>query len=169
MTYKDKNCLKCGLEYSPNNSTQKFCASCGVINEKEWREKNKEKRNENLKKYRKNNPEKIKKQSKKYRKNNPKKIKESKVKNRFKLTLNEYLKITKECSICVIDKSINCHHIIPKSKGGGNKSKNYIGLCFNCHHFVHKGMSIDEIKEYYKRIGIPLQTDQKLRINRLKC
>ena len=40
MTYpnqilKKKLCLRCGLEYSPTSPCQKYCASCGVINEKE--------------------------------------------------------------------------------------------------------------------------------------
>ncbi len=44
--YKNKNCLKCGLEYSPNSSTQKYCVPC----KKEYRKKY-------HKKYWKNHPE----------------------------------------------------------------------------------------------------------------
>ncbi len=31
MTYKNKICLRCGLEYSPNSPIQKYCASCKLI------------------------------------------------------------------------------------------------------------------------------------------
>ena len=39
IRYKNRNCLRCGLEYSPNSSFQKYCSECGVINEKEKRKK----------------------------------------------------------------------------------------------------------------------------------
>ncbi len=83
MPYKDKNCLECGLEYPPNCSTQKYCASCGIINKKEYYQKNKEKIKNYSKEYylkHKDNPEfKLKKYEyqKKWQKNNPEKHRES--------------------------------------------------------------------------------------------
>ena len=45
MLYKDRNCLECGLDYPPNNSTQKYCVSCGKKKRreggKEYYQKNK--------------------------------------------------------------------------------------------------------------------------------
>ncbi len=84
-----------------------------------------------------------------------------KTKNKkYKISLKEYLEITKQCFICMVDKSISCHHKIPKSKGGEDKISNYLGVCFNCHHFIHKGMSISEIRAYYKKRGIPLNKNR---------
>jgi len=42
MPYKNRNCLECGLEYSPNSSTQKYCFSCGKKKDKEYQKEYKQ-------------------------------------------------------------------------------------------------------------------------------
>ena len=82
------------------------------------------------------------------------------ISKKYNISFEEYRKITSKCNICLIDKLINCHHLKPKSKGGKNKLKNYIGLCCGCHQLHHFGkMSFDEIKRYYKKLGIPISND----------
>ena len=77
---------------------------------------------------------------------------------RFNITPQEYENITKECSICLMNKGIiNCHHIIPKSKGGENIFENYRGLCPNCHQLLHRGSKVEEIIKYYEELGIPVK------------
>jgi len=63
MTYKDKNCLKCGVKYPPKSSTQKYCLVCRTINTKEYK-----------KKWKKENPEKIKEINKRHYRKNKKSI-----------------------------------------------------------------------------------------------
>ena len=43
MEIKNKNCLECGVKYTPTSGQQKYCSKCGVIHEKE-REKEKSKK-----------------------------------------------------------------------------------------------------------------------------
>lgn len=39
---RSKPCLVCGLEYSPNHHSQKFCVKCRLIKRKEYRKENRE-------------------------------------------------------------------------------------------------------------------------------
>jgi len=91
-----------------------------------------------------------------------KKYLRSMINKKYGITLEEYKKITSKCSLCLIDKLINCHHINPKSKGGKNEMKNYVGLCCGCHQLHHfNKMSLDEIENYYKKLGIPTRKSKK--------
>lgn len=44
----------------------------------------------------------------------------------------------RHCVLCEKDKGINveCHHIVPRSKGGPDTFENCIPLCFDCHSMV---------------------------------
>ena len=43
-----------------------------------------------------------------------------------------------KCDSCnKITDSIEVHHIVPRSKGGGNNKGNLINLCIDCHSKVH--------------------------------
>ena len=76
MPYKDKNCLECESEYSPNSSTQKYCFSCGKEKRREnrkeyfkeyWKEYSQRSEvKKRLKEYRESNKEKLLKQKKEY-------------------------------------------------------------------------------------------------------
>ena len=81
MVFKNRNCLRCGLEYSPNNSPQKFCFKCGIINKKECQERlrknNKSKINEYKREWYDKNKDKAKQHHKKsYLKNKEKRNKQ---------------------------------------------------------------------------------------------
>tara|TARA_R110002049_G_scaffold204276_2_gene374841 strand:+ start:561 stop:986 length:426 start_codon:yes stop_codon:yes gene_type:complete len=46
--------------------------------------------------------------------------------------------ISMKCDSCnKITDSIEVHHIVPRSKGGGNNKGNLINLCIDCHSKVH--------------------------------
>ncbi len=55
----------------------------------------------------------------------------------YEISVEDYLKITEKCSICGFSEVVHCHHIKPKSLGGENRIKNYIGLCPNHHQMIH--------------------------------
>ena len=64
----------------------------------------------------------------------------------------------KECKIC--NKKTNeleSHHIVPKSRGGGDDDSNMILLCLSCHSKAHdvsfsgrKGLISDGVKKYQR-------------------
>ncbi len=59
MILRNRICVKCGQEYSPDGMTQKYCTLCGAIVREEQRKAQYERRKErheqeNLKKERKN-------------------------------------------------------------------------------------------------------------------
>ncbi len=41
------------------------------------------------------------------------------------------------CVACGIREQLHHHHLIPKSRGGGNAETNLITLCANCHEKIH--------------------------------
>jgi len=84
MAYKNKNCLKCEVEYFPTSGHQACCPKCGIINkrkyhkkyDKKYRERNKEKIREYHKKWRGENQDYIKNYRKKYYPKHKKQLKE---------------------------------------------------------------------------------------------
>ena len=46
------------------------------------------------------------------------------------------------CYFCGYYKTLEKHHIVPRSEGGNNDSNNFLVLCPNCHSLIHK-------KNYY--------------------
>ena len=92
MVYKDRNCLECGLKYSPNNSKQKYCVSCGKKKSREfvkeyskkYRQENKDKIKEYMKKYRQENKDELEEWGRKYYQKNKDKRKEYYQKNKDK-------------------------------------------------------------------------------------
>ncbi len=74
MTYKNKTCKKCGIEYSLNSPTQKYCASCGIIIKKEYQKSLKYKEYQN--EYRKSHKEDQKKYYEKHKEERSEKGKE---------------------------------------------------------------------------------------------
>ena len=68
--------------------------------------------------------------------------------NIYKISVEEYLDIVKECKICGFKELVHCHHIMPKSKGGKDTKGNYMGLCPNHHFLIHqKGKTIENLNE----------------------
>ena len=52
--------------------------------------------------------------------------------------MNFLFLISMKCDSCnKITESIEVHHIVPRSKGGGNNKGNLINLCIDCHGKVH--------------------------------
>ena len=41
------------------------------------------------------------------------------------------------CALCDSTKYIQIHHVIPRSRGGGNHPHNLITLCADCHAMAH--------------------------------
>jgi len=89
-----KVCCKCGVKkkfdefglvIKSKDGRRSSCKECSKIGTKEYRKKNKDKRNEDVKKWRDNNPEKYKNSYIKYRKNNPEKIKKYYITNKDKI------------------------------------------------------------------------------------
>ena len=55
------------------------------------------------------------------------------------------------CSICGFSLVVEVHHIVPRSRGGGNHDDNLIPLCPNHHAMAHAGMlSEDEMRSARK-------------------
>jgi len=117
MKYKNKNCLRCGLEYSPNSPTQKYCENCREIcykeKMKEYYLKNKKKKVKQMKEYYLKNKEKLDKKHIEYYYENrsmiSKQMKEWKLEKNYGLTVKKYNKMLKKqkgfCPICL--KKIN--------------------------------------------------------------
>ncbi len=75
----------------------------------------------------------------------------------YSLSVEQYRKVTEKCVICGWPYNIACHHIIPKSKGGGNYLNNYAGLCPNHHALIRTA-------KYYKRMMnlVAVKLDRKV-------
>lgn len=69
---------------------------------------------------------------------NPKISFKQHIKQYFNLEYKDYQNtIKKGCSRCGSHKSLQLHHIKPKSTGGGNELDNLEPLCNDCHHKSH--------------------------------
>ena len=55
----------------------------------------------------------------------------------YKISIEQYKEITKKCFFCEFKEIVDCHHIIPKSKGGADELSNYVGVCPNHHKLIH--------------------------------
>jgi hypothetical protein len=65
------------------------------------------------------------------------------------------LKTTKNCAVCIINRSTQLHHIIPLMCGGDNDPLNLVPICEECHAVVHPWMK-KQLSELYKEIEIML-------------
>lgn len=122
---KKQKCLECGKEFIKTQArpTKKYCSpKCS----RRFNQRNK-KYSERYIRYR-----------------------QKELAKKYKISLKKYLELTKKCKLCPIDKCIGLHHIVPLKKGGKNKIENYMPLCWNCHKYIHSGLTEKDIKEYYK-------------------
>ena len=56
------------------------------------------------------------------------------------------------CMVCGYKKSVHAHHVIPRSEGGSDKTKNGVLLCPNCHVEAHEGrISRSKLRRYKKK------------------
>jgi 5-methylcytosine-specific restriction endonuclease McrA len=86
MTFKTRTCQRCGREYQPTSSTQKYCTDCHPLVEAtqirarvaKYRRENREKVNQRHAKYRRENVEKVKQALAKWARENPEKRRASK-------------------------------------------------------------------------------------------
>ncbi len=149
MTYKNKNCERCGIEYSPNSSVQKYCFKCGIINKKEKRREykqipqNKVKERarqqkpefkESRRKYR-QRPE-VKKRKKEYQQNpeNKNRTRHLNLVRNYDLTLKEFNeKLKKQGGTCEICRKGNGKNRKKPSTDHNHKTGKVRGiLCGNC-------------------------------------
>jgi 5-methylcytosine-specific restriction endonuclease McrA len=152
--YKVKACLKCGKEYQPMSSRQKYCVDCGNISERElnrlsvarYRKANRKKAGEAVGKWAKANPEKVREKDANYRKANPEKGVFSHAKRRALkyantpvdelLTLAQWRDVLAQynghCAYCSKKAKLTLDHVIPLSKGGKHSKDNVVPACGRC-------------------------------------
>lgn len=68
------------------------------------------------------------------------------------------------CEICEIETILERHHIVSRSKGGGNEISNICKICPNCHVLTHRGEII--IDGWYHSTGgyiLVLSEDESLK------
>lgn len=51
------------------------------------------------------------------------------------------------CVNCGSDDNIEFHHIVPLAIGGTNNYGNVVPLCWRCHKAIHRGITIDDLKD----------------------
>lgn len=51
------------------------------------------------------------------------------------------------CCNCGSTESIEWHHVVPRALGGTNNPRNIIPLCWKCHKTIHRGITIDDLKD----------------------
>ena len=51
------------------------------------------------------------------------------------------------CVNCGSDENIEFHHIVPLAIGGTNNYGNVVPLCWRCHKAIHRGITIDDLKD----------------------
>lgn len=54
------------------------------------------------------------------------------------------------CALCDSTKSLQVHHVIPRSEGGSNQLQNLICLCWKCHAVAH-GTTMPDYPDYVTR------------------
>lgn len=70
---------------------------------------------------------------------------------RYDISIENYLEITKKCYFCDFKEIIDCHHIVPIRKGGPNILSNYLGLCPNHHKLIHlRKYKLEKVKEKWR-------------------
>jgi 5-methylcytosine-specific restriction endonuclease McrA len=87
----------------------------------------------------------------------PRKRKERNKGNRVKCKKRD-----KKCVYCDCKHSLNAHHIISKSQGGGDELYNLITLCFKCHRAYHDGfipkeLLLQKVNNHFKTLNIMVQ------------
>lgn len=150
--YYDRSCVICKKIYTPISATQKCCSKeCEQINHKNWIKINKKKLDKWKQKY--YHKPKIKKimleRSKKYQKSIKGRV--TKIKNRYKITREEYellIKNNSKCKICNrewsedVRKSIDHNHQTNRIRGL---------LCLNCNTLLgHAHDNIETLKNAIK-------------------
>lgn len=51
------------------------------------------------------------------------------------------------CQVCGRTYGLHVHHIIPRSRGGGDTPDNLVTLCYECHDKAHQGvLKVDQLK-----------------------
>lgn len=73
------------------------------------------------------------------------KNRDKKLAKRYNITAEQYRDLTKKCYFCEFTEIVDCHHIVPFSRGGKHELSNYIGLCPNHHKLIHlKGYKLKQ-------------------------
>lgn len=151
MAYKTKICQRCGKEYEPTSSIQKYCKECVYDARREYDAKrykaNPKKHLEYSSKYRKANPEKISKGFAKWQKVNLEACALNKAKRRSLkyantptdelLTLAQWHDVLAlyngHCAYCgKKTERLTLDHVRPLSKGGKHSKDNVVPACFHC-------------------------------------
>ena len=71
---------------------------------------------------------------------------------KFCLTREQVIALTTKCQVCGWPHVTKIHHKIFVSKGGKDEFENYIGLCSNCHDYIHfKKDDFDELRDEVKK------------------
>lgn len=156
--YKTKVCLRCGKEYQPTNSIQKYCRECGPTVEAEMHKVSNDrfykKNPEYYKKWRKTNPNKVGAENTRPRKaNHAKWEKLHPERNAIKsgkrrdakyantpldemLTSTEWLAILAEasghCHYCDKEAKLTLDHVVPLSRSGKHSKDNVVAACSHC-------------------------------------
>lgn len=158
--FKNKHCLVCNNEYTPNSSVQKFCLDCRELHrkryKKEWAQKNRNKLNKNSKKWYWSNIEKARASKRKWnwsekgrsarKKWNEKNIdkiyknlKKYKNETRSRIKANNIIKnlgLVRECAICGSCEKVQIHH--QDKNPHNNDIRNLTLLCLRHHKLMHR-------------------------------
>lgn len=69
---------------------------------------------------------------------------------------NIYRREGYQCAVCGSNRQLEIHHVVKRSRGGGNNTQNLICLCHICHCLVHGERPMPD---YYRRSLGPLRPE----------